>query len=73
MCQFGLKADGTVTETTGWGDYSVSDWRDIIAIDTSSFHTIGLKADGTIVAKGWNDYGQCNVSDWKDIKVSEHS
>lgn len=70
---FGLKADGTVMDTKGLGDYRVSDWRDIIAIDTSSFHTIGLKADGTIVAKGWNEYGQCNVSDWKDIKVPEHS
>ena len=30
-------------------------------------HTVGLKADGTVVAVGENVYGQCNVSDWKDI------
>ena len=26
-----------------------------------------LKKDGTVVAVGWNEDGQCNVSDWKDI------
>jgi alpha-tubulin suppressor-like RCC1 family protein len=30
-------------------------------------HTVGLKADGTVVAVGHNDYGQCNVSEWTDI------
>ena len=30
-------------------------------------HTIGLKSDGTVVAVGDNDNGQCNVKDWKDI------
>ena len=24
-------------------------------------HSLGLKADGSIVAWGWNGYGQCNV------------
>lgn len=30
-------------------------------------HTVGLKDDGTVVAVGNNDDGQCNVLDWKDI------
>jgi len=25
---------------------------------------VGLKADGTVVAVGDNDFGQCNVSGW---------
>ena len=29
--------------------------------------TVGLKADGTVVAVGDNVYGQCNVSGWTDI------
>ncbi len=29
--------------------------------------TIGLKSDGTVAAVGWNEYGQCYVSDWRDI------
>ena len=36
-------------------------------ISTGSWHTVGIKADGTVVAVGDNDYGQCNVSGWKDI------
>ena len=31
------------------------------------WHTVGLQSDGTVVAVGNNEYGQCNVNDWKDI------
>ena len=31
------------------------------------WHTVGLKADGTVVAVGYNEYGQCDVSGWTDI------
>ena len=37
------------------------------AISVSYFHTVGLKKDGTVVATGANEYGQCDVSDWTDI------
>ena len=30
-------------------------------------HTVGLKCDGTVVAAGYNLYGQCNVGSWTDI------
>ena len=30
-------------------------------------HTVGLKADGTVVAAGSNSCGQCDVSSWTDI------
>jgi hypothetical protein len=30
-------------------------------------YTVGLKADGTVVAVGNNKDGQCNVSGWRDI------
>ena len=30
-------------------------------------YTIGLKSDGTVVAVGGNDAGQCNVADWEYI------
>ena len=36
-------------------------------IAAGSSHTVGLKADGTVVAAGENDDGQCEVSDWTDI------
>ena len=34
---------------------------------TASAITVGLCSDGTVVAVGENDKGQCNVSDWRDI------
>ena len=33
----------------------------------ASNHTVAIKTDGTVVATGSNDHGQCNVSGWKDI------
>jgi hypothetical protein len=31
------------------------------------YHTVGLESDGTVVAVGWNDDGQCNVGGWTGI------
>ncbi len=39
--------------------------RNTIAAGNS--HTVGLKADGTVVAVGYNDDGQCEVSNWTDL------
>ena len=36
-------------------------------IATGRLHTIALKVDGTVVATGYNERGQCDVSDWADI------
>ena len=44
----------------------ISFWTDIISIADSD-NTIGLKKDGTVIAEGSNEQGQCNVSDWKNI------
>lgn len=30
-------------------------------------HTVALKADGTVMATGYNAYRECDVSDWKDV------
>ena len=37
------------------------------AIAAGDEHTVGLKFDGTVVACGKNDDGQCDVSEWTDI------
>lgn len=34
-------------------------------ISCGIFHSVGIKADGTVVATGKNDDGQCDVSGWK--------
>lgn len=58
--------DGTVF-AAGNRKYNVSDWQNISAVSVGSFHIVGLCLDGTVVAIGSNDCGQCNVSDWRDI------
>ena len=47
-------------------------WTDIDNIyaqdsTTTGSYIVGLKKDGTVVAAGDNRYGECEVSDWKDI------
>ena len=39
----------------------------IIAIASGSRHTVGLRADGTVVAAGSNSENQCEVSSWTGI------
>ena len=41
--------------------------RKKIIIDCGTYHTVGLKSDGTVVATGDNNYGRCNVSNWNNI------
>jgi hypothetical protein len=33
----------------------------------SSCVIVGLKSDGTVVARDFNVFGQCNVRDWRNI------
>ena len=45
-------------------------WEDIIAVAAGSYHTLGLRSDGTVVAttpKEGEYAAACDVSDWKDI------
>jgi len=65
-------ADGTVI-AVGHNYYgqcnacNVGDWTDIIQITTGGSQTVGLKADGTVVALGGDAGGQYAVSNWTDI------
>lgn len=36
-------------------------------IACSMYHVVALKPDGTVIAAGKNDHGQCNVSAWRNI------
>jgi len=36
-------------------------------ISAGHFCTVGLRADGTVVAVGRNEYDQCNTGSWRDI------
>ena len=47
-------------------------WNEIAiraTISAGSAHTVGLKADGTVVAVGSTEKEQCNVSGWTGIKL----
>lgn len=48
-------------------DDDISDWSEIVSIAVGYSHVVGLKNDGTVVARGSNKYGQLNVSNWTDI------
>lgn len=46
---------------------NVDNWSNIVSISYSTTHLLGLKSDGTVIADGYNHYGQLNVEDWNDI------
>lgn len=48
----------------GRGQCDVAPWRDVVAVAAGSAHTLGLRADGSVLTVGNNDDGQCNTSDW---------
>jgi N-acetylneuraminic acid mutarotase len=55
------------SEVVGWGLNDVGQGDEqaglttAIAIAGGAYHTMALKADGTVQAWGWNDSGQCDV------------
>ena len=46
---------------------NLSHWDNVIAISAGGFHSVGLRADGTVIAEGQYSYGEINVSGWRDI------
>lgn len=64
----GVAPDDAYAQSTGnivgWGAQVVvepSDLSDLVAVAGGRSHSLGLKSDGTIVAWGRNDFGQCDV------------
>jgi len=45
----------------------IGDWTDITQIAAGTWHTVGLKFDGTVVAAGDNHFGECDVGGWTNI------
>lgn len=65
-----LKKDGSVV-VRGYDSFEISNassWpKDIVSISAGDTHLVGLRENGTVVASGNNDSGQCDVSSWTDI------
>ena len=72
----GLRNDGTVLGcgrmrngwdmTTGWLDI-IKNWKDIVYIDSGTDHIVGIREGGSVVAFGNNYFGQCDVSEWRNV------
>jgi len=59
------------TNSDGQCHTNTYDWRDMIAVSAGASFTIGLRADGTVLGVGRNDFGQLGVKNWtKIIKIS---
>jgi len=46
---------------------SDSFFRSQPTLAAGGYHTVGICSDGTVVATGDNEHGQCNVDSWTDI------
>lgn len=55
---------------TSCGNSSGHSVRSCNTISAGKHHTVSLKSDSTVMAVGWNEIGQCNVSEWTNIRVS---
>ena len=58
--------DGSVIgKGPSWFD--LKGWEGIRTISIGENHAVGLRHNGTVIAVGNNESGQCNVGEWKDI------
>ena len=61
--------NGGVTLTVGMGVTEAGLAAAAIPqVSAGASHTVGLKSDGTVVAVGDNEAGQCDVSGWSGIQ-----
>ena len=63
-----MTRDGAV-RATGRPEFwaGCEQWTGIAAVAAGSYHSVGVKTDGTVVAAGRSDSGQCDVRGWRDI------
>ena len=59
----GLRSTGgvRVQGCDSHNEHAAMQWLDVVCIGTGTEHIIGIQSDGTLVAKGSNDDGQCDV------------
>src|SRR5262245_49336680 len=57
-------ADPPQGSIVSWGDYAnlIPPNTGFVGVSTHNSHVLGLRADGSIVGWGWNDFGQANPS-----------
>lgn len=62
-----LKNNGSVVTVGESNEINTNSWTNIVEISSCLFHCLGLKANGTVVASGNNNYNQCDVQNWRNI------
>lgn len=76
-----IRDDGTVVDNTNHEeresrvrqgrirpyDIEKTEWSDIVYVADGHNHKVGVQDNGTVVAYGSNDGGQCEVNEWEDI------
>lgn len=74
MHVIGLKEDGTVLsayigdkDDKYYNQCDTERWTDIVSVSAGYYMSLGLKADGTVVAAGKNTFGATSVENWHDI------
>ena len=64
-----LKPAGGINLAASLSQSQAVQCSDVATIAAGTYHMVGLKENGTIVAVGYNGYGQLNVSSWTNIKA----
>lgn len=67
-CTFAIGKNGyaIVVGDNSFGQFDLQ-WEYLKDISVNSNHIVGLHEDGTVVAVGKNEYGECNTNNWEDI------
>jgi len=48
-------------------------WKNIVAVDGGSRHSVGVDRDGKVYGTGDNSYGQISLDSWTDIKIPKNT
>jgi len=67
MSQAQTAVSGTAGPLVGWGAGQIPTGHCFVAITGGSWHGLGIKSDGSLVAWGLNYDGQCNVPAGNDF------
>ena len=67
-----LRADGTaIIASPSFNldeeEREIRSWKVLVSLSVVLGRTVGLRADGTVLAVGENEHGECNVKTWRDI------
>ena len=50
-----------------YGECNVQNWSGITAVASGTYHCVGLRSDGTVLAVGNNYAGECDLKGWRGI------